>query len=348
LSNIDLDKDSFYTISNGSGELIVNVYNIKNTDWAFIHIEPISRDIYDNMIILYINIIILLSLITAIVIISVLFVRRFTKPLKQLQGKIGSVKSYNFFENKPIKGDKEFIKLANNFEQMMIRLYELNKQVKEKEKEKFSIEKRRKEAEIIALQAQMNPHFLSNIFVSLSFLLRLNMISHAEKMFAATGELFRVGMYKGSSIISVQEEIEHVNAYIKIQQFRYSNKINFSMSVNDSILQLKIPKFILQPLVENSIEHGLGDKKCVNINIIFEYLADDKLRIEVTDDGIGIDGNKLLEIQNYITSESSSLHVGLRNINERIRLNFGQEYGLSLTSEKGIGTRAVIVLPVIK
>ena len=149
-------------------------------------------------------------------------------------------------------------------------------------------------------------------------------------------------------MLDVKEELEHVRAYIDIQKLRYHDKISAEFEVGEAVLTYKMPKFILQPLIENSIDHGFGERERLNILIKASLDNDRFLFIEVIDDGIGITETELENIRKRLIDRTQSKHIGLVNVNERIQLFFGTQYAMEITSQVNKGTAVMLKLPVIK
>ena len=209
-------------------------------------------------------------------------------------------------------------------------------------------EKKRKDAEMLTLQTQINPHFMYNIFSSIAVLIRTGQTEKATQMVMYTGNLMRMGLYRGHVMISLKEEIEHVSQYIKIQQIRYNNCMEVNINIEESLMNLKVVKFILQPIVENAIEHNVGylEDRTLQININ-AHKKDEFLIIEIEDNGLGVNPDKIEKLQKSVNNFDMSNHLGLANINERIKLNCGIEYGVVLKNIEERGLRVELILPVI-
>ena len=212
-------------------------------------------------------------------------------------------------------------------------------------------EVREKESEFRALQNQINPHFLYNTLETI----RMQCIMHRQPDIAEVintlGNLFRLSIDRQDRFVPIQEELEHVQHYIDIQNFRFDHKFQLTFDVAPEIKSYKIFKLTLQPLVENCVFHGLERRRgagAIHISIAREK---DGLAIAVEDNGLGMEAEKLEEVHRLLAGEGppkDNLSLGLRNVNERVRLFFGSGYGLSVWSRRGVGTRIVITMPVIE
>lgn len=204
-----------------------------------------------------------------------------------------------------------------------------------------------RKAELKALQAQINPHFLYNTLDSILWLNRTGMRDEVQTLVESLTTFFRIGISKGKDIITLREELEHVESYLKIQSIRYANKFDYSISVEDNMLDYKIPKLVLQPLVENAIYHGV---KLIfgkgHIKVTVKDL-DTQWEISVSDTGKGMPEEKLQLLNKYLQGyKDVELNIyGVANVNERLQIIFGKEAGLIYESEEGVGTKVKMRLP---
>ncbi len=307
--------------------------DIHKNDFSLIYLVPYRAILSDGYSIIAYNAILLVLLLTMSFSTALWFTRITLYTLYHIKDNIDSMS----FHDNALFEISEFYVLAESFKHMLARL-------KQQESEGIELEKRKKEAQIIALQTQMDPHFLFNIFSSIHFLLSMREIDEAKDMVDATGRLFRIGMYRGNIMATLSEEIEHVRAYIRVQCIRFPGMISLSVDIGDTPPTLSIPKFTLQPVVENSIEHGLSDLECIHIHIEARVYAD-HLRIMISDNGVGVEPVQLEIIKDNIKNCTKTRHMGLANIHERIILFFGEQYGLGVDSTPGGGVTVHIRLP---
>lgn len=239
--------------------------------------------------------------------------------------------------------------LAGSYNHM---IQEIRQHIRDLEEEKERVrqmEKQKRIAQLQALQAQINPHFLYNT---------LNMVTWRAVeigdepisiISTALGEYFRIGLSRGQEIISLKDELEHVRSYLEIQKIRYEEKLNYSFTVPEDLDSLQVVKLTLQPLVENAIYHGIKEKcGSGNIQIRVERL-ENTLTMTVSDDGIGLPEEKLRHInENLASGRADSSGYGIYNVNNRLRLYYGEEYGLRLERNQGQGIRSVVTLPVVE
>jgi two-component system sensor histidine kinase YesM len=204
----------------------------------------------------------------------------------------------------------------------------------------------RKQAEFRALQAQINPHFLYNTLESLKGMALANGQRDMAEVIGAFGKCFRISLSYGREQISLGQEVEHVSAYVKVQQFRFRNSFEWICEVEEDICGFYVPKLILQPLVENAIYHGLKGRTDRGYIMLSGTREGDMLRLTVSDDGGGIGAERLDDIRKSLEAErGSAIGFGLRNVHERLR-HYGLQYGLSVTSEPGQYTSVTLLAPI--
>lgn len=202
-----------------------------------------------------------------------------------------------------------------------------------------------KSAELKALQAQINPHFLYNTLDMINWKAIERKAPEITDISQALAKFYKLSLSKGKDIISLKDELSHVEQYVKIQNMRYENKIDYRVDVDDEILNCVLPKIILQPLIENAILHGIFKREGVNgVITVSGWQEDMDMVLEVTDNGMGMNEDEINSILSFSTTEESHGY-GVRNIHERIRLMYGEEYGLTYMSESGKGTTVIIRLP---
>ncbi|WP_256756657.1 sensor histidine kinase [Cohnella sp. WQ 127256] len=205
-----------------------------------------------------------------------------------------------------------------------------------------------KEAEFRTLQAQINPHFLYNTLESLNGLALANGQREMSEMIGALGKFFRIALSQGSEMIRISEEVEHVNAYVHVQQFRFRDKFEWISEVDEEVLNGYVPKLLLQPLVENSIYHGLKKRQGVAYLMLSGRKEEGAVKFSVSDDGNGIEPERLEQIRQALEVESDEVKdevgFGLRNVHARLRY-YGPQYGVQISSELGLYTTVTLTVP---
>jgi two-component system, sensor histidine kinase YesM len=215
--------------------------------------------------------------------------------------------------------------------------------------------RQKREAELQALQAHIKPHFLYNTLDTINWMSRKKGALDVAELVESLSQLFRIGLSKGNDIISLESEIEHIHSYLKIQKARYKEKLNYSISINPELNNINVVKLVLQPIVENAIYHGIKERRGPgNITITGEEVDGD-LVLYVKDDGVGIPEERLCKLNESLAVSFDSLEetrnrkaigYGVMNVQARIRLTFGEPYGLSIESEQGKGAIVKILLPI--
>nr|WP_283248180.1 sensor histidine kinase [Bacillus sp. FJAT-50079] len=263
-----------------------------------------------------------------------------SKPIEELTEKMKQVQTGTFedlhFTNENYQKD-EIGQMQKHFSLM---LKEINELIRENYQKQLII----KETQYKALQAQINPHFLYNTLDSINWLARMNKQDKISSLAEALGNMMRNIISKKAPLITIEEEFDIVHHYITIQKYRYEKRLRYTIYGEDDIKKYSIPKLTIQPIVENAIQHGLEEivSEC-EITIYCETL-EDQLQIIVIDNGPGMEEETIQTIyEGKIRSKGSG--IGLFNINERIKLMFGNEYGIHIESKKGSGTKVVITLP---
>ncbi|WP_349674715.1 histidine kinase [Lacrimispora sp.] len=214
------------------------------------------------------------------------------------------------------------------------------------------VQKQKRKAELKALQAQINPHFLYNTLNAITWQAADQGAEEISILSNSLGKFFRISLSKGAEIITLREEIEHVTSYLDIQKIRYHSKLNYQIDVEEQWLDLRVIKLILQPLAENSIYHGIKEKKGTGLIRIYEESQGEgsqkTLKLVVWDNGAGIPEDKL-KILNETLKKGVTDRLegyGIYNVNERLRLFYGENYGLQFESVEGQWTKAMLTLPV--
>ena len=204
-----------------------------------------------------------------------------------------------------------------------------------------------REAELELLQIQINPHFLYNTLDTIIWLAEGGDEKRVVGMVKSLSAFFRTSLSRGRDIITIREELLHAKSYLEIQQFRYQDILDYEIDVPESFGEYSIPKITIQPLIENALYHGIKNKRGGGRITVKGYREGDDIVISVADDGIGMTEERLAEVVAGLSKNqpADSAIYGLYNVNERIRLKFGEKYGISLHSVHGQGSTCNILLP---
>lgn len=246
----------------------------------------------------------------------------------------------------PIEGNDEISVLDRQFSHMLMKLDQLIKT-------NYIQQLENKEAQLRNLQLQINPHFLYNTLETISSIAAVKQAFVVCDMCQKLGAIFRYSLGKDyGEVVTLEQELEHMQNYIFIQKIRYGSRLEVFYNVEVDASQFRIPRFILQPIVENAILHGLGELTGTGTLEISVYEQDGKLLIKIADDGVGMDGEKVAELNEYINAakdqKDSKKSIGIRNVNQRIKLSCGEEYGVTITSYPYQGSCFSLWLPIIK
>jgi two-component system sensor histidine kinase YesM len=213
----------------------------------------------------------------------------------------------------------------------------------------FDQQKRKSELEFQVLQAQINPHFLYNTLDSIKWLAVLQNMNNIADMCTSLINLLKYNLAQPGSLTTLSDEVENLKNYIRIQKFRYGDTFEFSTQLDPETHDCEMLRFVLQPLVENCIIHAFEDIEDKGFIKVLSFIENGKLHIEVIDNGSGMDLATVYTLNQNDSRKGKRFNtIGIHNIKERIRLQYGNRYGLYYISEPGVGTIAEMVLPVIK
>ncbi|MEC0266176.1 sensor histidine kinase [Paenibacillus anseongense] len=204
-------------------------------------------------------------------------------------------------------------------------------------------------AQFGALKSQINPHFLANVLESIQMKAVINGQREISEMVGMIGRLFRIQIQTGKETASLREELEHIRLYVKIQQLRFGDKIQYSEKLAEESADIQVIHFSLQPLVENAIVHGLERLSGPGLLEVSTVKSGNDMLIMIKDNGVGMDEEKLQQLQLRLAQPSNTLdeaHIGIKNVHDRICFYFGEQYGLTLYSHAGQGTTVIIRLPI--
>ncbi|MBC8079066.1 MAG: histidine kinase [Gorillibacterium sp.] len=330
------------------------------TGWKVVALPPIANNNKENgkIIALY-----LIYLGLCLLLYSVITYRvsaKFSRPVEMLLGEIKRIEHQNLNMEVPVPTDHsrsdEYVELANSFNAMTIRIKSLIEEVYEYQISQNELMLKWKIAELRALQMQINPHFLYNTLDSIRFkaMFMSGGTNEVSEMICCLSEMLRYSVKQESQFVTVKEELSHIENYMIIQQMRFGDKLRIEWHIDESLLNQKVMKLLLQPLVENSITHGLEQKKGMGMIRICLIREDQGMKIHIIDDGVGIPEERIKEIEfrikefNGQTTEfkhDTIASIGILNVHGRIRLQYGAPYGLTVYSNPTKGTEFVLFLP---
>ena len=344
-SNMDTLKGKNITwkiITIGNDEFNVTARAIENTDWTMVTVIPSSEILSQSNKIK--DLMIILMLIIGIISygLSYFISTSTVKRIIILMKKMVSVQEGNLNVKIASQSQDEIGKLTDSFNYMVKRISLLVE-------EQYQNGKEIKNLELKALQAQINPHFLYNTLDMINWKAIDNNVPEIAVITQSLAKFYKLSLNKGKDIVSIDDEINHAKIYVQIQNLRFENRINLALDIDPDIYSCTIIKLILQPIIENSIIHGIlenSNSQKGSITLTGRFDKDDII-LTVEDDGMGMTEEKIVEI---LTEENTSEFqgYGVRNINQRIKLFFGQQYGLTYHSSPGNGTLVEIRIPTLK
>ncbi|BBH23016.1 histidine kinase [Paenibacillus baekrokdamisoli] len=307
-------------------------------DWIIIGIVPIHEITKDNQVLTDRFLRLGVIFVIAAIILTLLIAKSITKPLNKIKRTIQEVKGGNLDVWLDIKSRDEIGALAKEFNKMVGNTKILMENIIEEQKKK-------KEYELAVMQSQINPHFLYNTLESICGLADLKRNADVVKIVNQLALFYRGVLSKGSPVISMEDEIVITQTYLEILKIRYGDQIDYTLDFDPEVYKYKTIKLLLQPIVENSIYHGLKNKRGKGHIHIKGSVKGEYLVIVIADDGIGIQKEKLDTILNMDESDYKNKSFGVKSTDERIKLYFGTEYGLDIASEYGKGTVVTFTLP---
>lgn len=322
-----------------------NIYNISSLDscnWKIVGVsfnDEITQAVKSQVVVGLIFALLFSAFMSAVI--YFLLSRTVTRPVRRLVASMQKFeKQAETFEYKAdMSNVAEFQTLSTSFEHMVLMIQSLVEKV---HNEEIVLRK----TELKALQAQINPHFLYNTLDSIQWMCEQDNSKDAVKMVGALAKLFRISISHGNEFITISDELKHAESYLIIQSYRYKNQFTYSFDVDKSVLDCMCNKITIQPFIENAIYHGLD--RMVDegeIKIIVERRGKD-IAIIVKDNGLGMTEEQCKAVLQKGRSDSKG--IGVKNVDDRLKIYFGEEYGITIDSELDVGTTVTIKIPKIE
>lgn len=321
--------------------VIYSIRSLDNCDWRIVGVsyidELVTVKVRGAMQILLVMIAFVL---VTVFLSSFLLTHMISHPIQNL---VKAMKDFEAdaeeFSYQPVHGSKEMIALSDSFGHMVGRIQDLMEKVR---REEITLRK----TELKALQAQINPHFLYNTLDAIGWMCEEERSQDAVEMVNALARLFRISISKGHELIPIGKEVEHARSYLMIQNFRYKNQFTYSFDIEEECLPYLCNKITLQPIIENAIYHGINrmvDEGEIRIRI---YGEGDDIVFSVSDNGVGMSKEQCGSILKSEPGDQTG--IGIKNVNDRIKIYFGEEYGITIESEPDEGTCVSIRMPKVE
>lgn len=280
-----------------------------------------------------------MGIVFAALIIVFLASRRVTNSLSRLVKQIGNAPKHNFHQYVAVTGTYETRQIGNAFNSMLDELHDYVEKL-------VLAQKQQRNAELAALQQQINPHFLYNTLTSIKFMVQQGVKEETESVINALISLLQNTIGNVSETITVEQEVENLKNYVLINQKRYGDRIKVNYFVSPDCREYQIPKLILQPFIENSFFHGFNKKANGYINVLV-WQEGDSLICEVVDNGDGMEVSAENKLPSTKRNQQLFSGIGVRNVHERIQLIYGEAFGVTISSDPGEGTKVRITLPCV-
>lgn len=311
----------------------------EKTGWTAVGVAYSSELLKNTKQAQLMHLLVAAGLLLGVLILSNRLSQELTKPIRQLRDGMSTIEEGNFETRVDIEVENEIGSLARSFNMMTDRIHALIEQ-------NFYEQEQKRKSELRALQAQINPHFLYNTLDSIIWMAEDEKNEEVVVMTAALARLLRQSISNEQEQVTIEQEIDYVRSYLTIQKMRYKDKLEYEIEAEPEILPVQIVKFTLQPLVENAIYHGIKYKETKGTICIRGYVKDKQAQITVEDDGAGMDEQQIQRILEDTANENARTSgVGVANVQKRLQLYYGEEYGISYTSEVGKGTTALVTIP---
>lgn len=329
-SYIDNSRDS---------SVMISIQSISNVGWKVVGISHLSDLNLTNDQLLLAFLKILAALAILLFVLAHVISRQISKPIRKLEVTMRGIEREEFNLQATGEGPLEIKNLADRYNNMLGTIRNLMERIVNEQESK-------RKYELDALQAQINPHFLYNTLNTVVRMISKQRNDDAILMITSLSKLFRISLNRGESIISIGDELEHVRNYLIIQQMRFKNKFTFEINIDEEILHYRTLKLILQPIVENALEHGIEPSIDIGHVQIKGYFSEkETITFEIVDNGLGMSEDQVNKLNKQIYISEKGSGVGIKNVNERVRLYFGIQYGIAIESELEEGTRVKIVFP---
>ena len=335
---METQEDTIYAGS-GDSRRMYSIVRSEKTGWTVVGSVYTSALLANSRRTQRIYLYLVVVFVILALIVSVILTKNLTSPIQRLRDSMAKVQEGDFSgERLPVTNQNEIGNLTESFNVMTERIQELMDQNRMEQEEK-------RKSEMRALLSQINPHFLYNTLDSIIWMAEGGKNEEVVRMTSSLARLLRQSVTSSDELVTVESELAHVRSYLTIQQMRYKDKLTWEVQAEPDTLQIRIIRLILQPLVENAIYHGLKVKETGGSIMIRTWREEDLLFLSIRDDGVGMEPEVMEHIFEKHKVNYQSNGVGVYNVQQRIQLSYGPEYGIRYESAPGEGTCACITLP---
>ena len=335
---IDTDEDTVLTGTGNDGKLY-SISRSEKTGWTVVDCTNVKELLSKSRQAQSVYVLTAIILVIVALLFSRFMARSITLPIQKLRDSMKKVQEGDFSVSDVVVDSKNEIgSLTKSFDVMTHRIHELMEQNVHEQEEK-------RKSELKALQSQINPHFLYNTLDSIIWMAEGKKNEEVVLMTASLARLLRQSISNEDEVVPIANEVEYARGYLTIQKMRYKDKLEFQIEVDSSILYIPLIKLVLQPIIENAIYHGLKYKESKGLLIVKGFMKDGNAVLQVIDDGVGMDEETLAHIYDKHKVNYHSNGVGVYHVQKRLKLYYGEDYGITYTSELGKGTTATITIP---
>jgi two-component system sensor histidine kinase YesM len=336
---LDVFEDDGFSVQKIGENKYAFLKKIPGYDFIIVSIVPAKSIYSETFLIRNLIIYILIGCLIFGLAIGYIVAYNLTKPIKLLSYKMNEVENGDFNVSVDINTNDEMGYLARHFNSMVTKIRTLIRDL-------YEVRIKEKEAELKALQEQINPHFLYNTLDTIRWTARTNGDFESSEYIEILSDILRNNLNNGQYETSIGSEVKNLKNYLFLQQKRYGDRMKVEIDIPESLYGYKIIKLVLQPIVENAINYGIAPNDSNGLISIMGRLEGEEIILEVSDNGLGVDEGVINEIINSDT-ETDKIYA-LKNINERIKYHFGDEYGLYFSSRLNEGTKVKVIIPAIK
>ena len=335
---MDTDEDTVLTGTGNDGKLY-SISRSEKTGWTVVDCTNVKELLSKSRQAQSVYVLTAIILVIVALLFSRFMARSITLPIQKLRDSMKKVQEGDFSVSDVVVDSKNEIgSLTKSFDVMTHRIHELMEQNVHEQEEK-------RKSELKALQSQINPHFFYNTLDSIIWMAEGKKNEEVVLMTASLARLLRQSISNEDEVVPIANEVEYARGYLTIQKMRYKDKLEFQIEVDSSILYIPLIKLVLQPIIENAIYHGLKYKESKGLLIVKGFMKDGNAVLQVIDDGVGMDEETLAHIYDKHKVNYHSNGVGVYNVQKRLKLYYGEDYGITYTSELGKGTTATITIP---